>query len=165
MYVAFAHLEEKLLHEYKMCPVMPRSSVTSTVLIPTWNAVISPTSLQRASRLHTCNQLLWCMKCNTKYNLTSRPTAQQSGSLQTHSQPARCLCAFAAAGPRGCSARVCYSELVTLGTSVLALSHRGNPLSPRDHPHRRRVVCHPVPIDSTRGCGSAALFIGLPHPT
>lgn len=28
-------------------------------------------------------QLLWCMKCNTKYNLTSRPSAQQSGSLQT----------------------------------------------------------------------------------
>lgn len=35
LYVAFAHLEGKLLHEYKMCPVMPRSSVTSTVLIPT----------------------------------------------------------------------------------------------------------------------------------
>lgn len=31
-------------------------------------------------------------------------------------------------------------------------------------PHRIKVVCHPVPIDSTRGCCSAVLFIGLSLP-
>lgn len=109
----------------------------------------------------------YCDVWSVTPNIILPPDPQLSSlaACKLASQPVQCLCAFAAAGPRGCSARVCYSELVTLGTSVLALSHRGNPLSPRDHPHRRRVVCHPVPIDSTRGCSSAVLFIGLSHPT
>lgn len=70
------------------------------------------------------------------------------------------LSAFAAAAPRGCVLR----RAMTLGTSVLAVSHGGGESSPRDNPQWRRVVCHPVPIDSTRGRGSAVLFLGRSHP-
>lgn len=147
-----------------LCSAMPPSSLISTVVIPTWN-VLSSTACSEPADCTVATQLLWCMKCNTKYNLIFWLAAQQSGSLQSHSQPVQCLSVFAAAAPRGHSARVCHSEHMTLGTSILALSHRGNPLlSPRDHPRRSRVVCHPVPIDNTRGCSSPVLFIGLSHP-
>lgn len=62
---------------------------------------------------------------------------------------------------------MCHRERLTLGRSILALSHEGNPLFPPlppDHPPRRGIVCHPVPIDSTTGCSSAVLFIGLSLP-
>ncbi len=149
----------------RMCSAMLPSSLTSTVVIPTWN-VLSSIACSKPADCTLATQLLWCMKCNTKYNLIFWLAAQQSGSLRSHSQPVQCLSVFAAAAaPRGSSAWVCHSERMTLGTSVLALSHRGNPLlSPLDHPRRRRVVCHPVPIDNTRGCGSPVLFIGLSHP-
>lgn len=82
---------------------------------------------------HVYNLLSW---------LVAQPAKSEPGSEER-------VCAV------GCS--------MTLGIIILALSHRGNPLlSPCDHPYRRRVVCHPVPIDSTTGSG--LLFLGLTHP-
>lgn len=146
----------------RMCSAMPSSSVTSTVMIPTWD-VLHPTACSQPARwaranhaLHT--SLLWYMKCTTTYNLIFWLAAQP----QSHSQPVRRLSVFAAAAaPRGCVAASTWHwgralwHWVTGGilSSLFVTTS-----------HRRRVVCHPVPIDSTRGCGSAVLFLGLSHP-
>lgn len=136
--------------------------MTSAVMIPTWN-----TACSEPADCTLATQLLWCMKCNTKYNLIFWLAARQSGSLQT--QPVQCLSVFE------CVCCCCASRLLCpsvsrrahdIGDECFGIESQGesSPPPPRDHPRRRRVVCHPVPIDSTRGCNSAVLFIGPSHP-
>lgn len=62
----------------------------------------------------------------------------------------------------------CLLRARDIGDERFGVESQGesSPLSPlATTPVGRRVVCHPVPTDSTRGCDSAVLFLGLSHPT
>lgn len=70
----------------RMCSAMPSSSVTSAVMIPTWD-VLHPTACSQPARWARANRtfhtsLLWYMKFTTTYNLIFWLAAQHSGCLK-----------------------------------------------------------------------------------
>lgn len=54
-------------------------------------------------------------------------------------------------------------QTMTLGTSVFGSESRGRGIL-SSRPPVEESRCHPVPIDSTGGGGSAVLFLGRSHP-
>lgn len=114
---------------HRIFSTVPPSSVTSAVVIPNLNCSHLH-SLQRASRLTVHLQPNYCDVWSVTPNILLSSDLQFGGlaACKVTANQCECLRVFAAAAPRGYSARVCHSQRVTLGKSVLALSHRGNPL-------------------------------------
>lgn len=133
----------------------------SAVVASTWTALTSTACSEPVPWLCISNP------ASVKYKVQHQIKSCLLTRISAESQPAsvvfECVCCCCCASRPRC---LSVSQRVhDIGDEHLGNESRGesSPRSPPDHPRWRKVICHPVPIDSTRGCSSAVLFIGLSH--